>query len=275
MRGRVALLGLCLVLGTGAAPPRSSPREVLGEDPVRAAFGYPPAGPGGPYLILSGLVPLGWSRDGKFAYALEESSEAADCDSLEVRVQDLRDGSTLWHGAYGSQGENPEGTRPLDDHVEIQEPSAGPECRGEVREVWGKYREKWWGAWALLGIEPLVRPQFRRGTKGEGFTLRVRESTERTRNELDVEYPLERRVELETRAGTTVVYRDARKPEDLFAPLDLKVLGYLRSPYERRLAVVLGELRRGWEGHPYVVRLHVVGAQLPPERKGAARPGTR
>jgi hypothetical protein len=46
-------------------------------------------------------------------YQVGEETEAADCDSLEVRVQDLRDGSTLWHGAYGSQGENPEGTRPL------------------------------------------------------------------------------------------------------------------------------------------------------------------
>jgi hypothetical protein len=76
---------------------------------------------------------------------------------------------------------------------------------------------------------------------------------------------LERRVELETRAGTTVVYRDERKLDDLFAPLNLKVLGYLRSPYERRPVVVLGELRWGWED--------MVGAELHSESKGAARPG--
>jgi hypothetical protein len=52
------------------------------------------------------------------------------------------------------------------------------------------------------------------------------------------------------------------------------VLGFVRSPFERRMAVVLGEQRRGWEGFPYVVRLRVVGAELAPESKGAARPGT-
>jgi hypothetical protein len=278
--GTAVLLGLSLVLGADVAraqqPPRSPPREVLGEDPVRAAFGYPPAGPSGPYLILTGLVPLGWSRDGKFAYVLEEETEAADCNSLEVRVQDLRDGRTLWHGAYGSRGENPEGVRPLDEHVEVQQDSEGPECAGRVDKIWDKYRQKWFGAWAPLGIEPVGRPQFRRGAKGEGFSLRVRESAERARNEFDVEYPLERRVELETRSGTSVLYRDVRKPDDLFAPLDLKVLGFVRSPFERRrMAVVLGEMRRGWEGIPYVIQVHVVGAELPPERKGAAPPGVR
>ena len=256
-------------------PPRTAPREVLGEDPVRAAFDYPPASSSGPYLILSGLVPLGWSRDGKFAYALEEETEAADCDSFEVVVQDLRDGGTLWHGGYGSRDKNPEGQRPLDEHVEVQRSEEGPECEGEVGKVWDKYRQRWFAAWSPLGIEPLERAHYRRGTKGEGFTLHVRESAERARNGFDVEYPLERRIELVTRSGTTVLYRDVRKPDDYGAPLGLKVLGFVRSPFERRMAVVLGELLRGWEGFPYVVRLHVVGAELPPEPKGAARPVAR
>jgi hypothetical protein len=39
------LLGSTDVVGADKArqPPRAPPREVLGEDPVRAAFGYPPA----------------------------------------------------------------------------------------------------------------------------------------------------------------------------------------------------------------------------------------
>jgi hypothetical protein len=272
MRASTLLLMTGLLLGspdaTGAEkarqPPRSPPREVLGEDPVRAAFGYEPASSGGPHLIRSGLVPLGWSRDGKFAYAIEEETEAADCDSFEVLVQDLRDGGTHWHGAYGSRGENPDGQRPLDEHVEVQGPEEGPECDGQVRKVWDKYRQRWFEAFTPLGIEPLERARYRRGTKGEGFTLHVRESKERTRNEFDIEYPLERRVELVTRSGTTVLYRDVRKPNDHGAPMDLKVLGFVRSPFERRMAVVLGEHLRGWEGFPYVVRLRVVGAELPP-----------
>jgi hypothetical protein len=54
-----------------------------------------------------------------------------------------------------------------------------------------------------------------------------------------------------------------REPNDSGAPMELKVLGFLRSPFERRMAVVLGEQLRGWEGFPYVVRLRVVGAELP------------
>jgi hypothetical protein len=39
-------------------------------------------------------------------------------------------------------------------------------------------------------------------------------------------------------------------------------LGYLPSPLERRVAVVLYQDARGWEGPPNTIRLHVTGADL-------------
>jgi len=45
-------------------------------------------------------------------------------------------------------------------------------------------------------------------------------------------------------------------------PLDMKVMGYLRSPFEPRIAVILVEVSRGYEGPPHITHINVVGASL-------------
>jgi len=42
----------------------------------------------------------------------------------------------------------------------------------------------------------------------------------------------------------------------------VKVLGHLKSPYEPRVAVVLIEAWRGYEGPPHATNVKVVGASL-------------
>ena len=51
------------------------------------------------------------------------------------------------------------------------------------------------------------------------------------------------------------------KPEDA-TPLAVKVLGYLKSPFEPRIAVMLTEVYRGYEGPPHTTHIKIVGSSL-------------
>ena len=45
-------------------------------------------------------------------------------------------------------------------------------------------------------------------------------------------------------------------------PIYVGMLGYLRSPLEPRVAIILVEMYRGYEGPPHVGSVKIVGASL-------------
>ena len=45
-------------------------------------------------------------------------------------------------------------------------------------------------------------------------------------------------------------------------PLHVGLLGYVKSPFEQRIAVVLMKVIRGWEGPPHVGEVQIVGASV-------------
>jgi hypothetical protein len=62
------------------------------------------------------------------------------------------------------------------------------------------------------------------------------------------------------RKGKKTIFEKAYKTDEM--PLDLKVLGYLKSPFEPRVAVVLIDVWRGYEGPPHVTHMTVIGSSL-------------
>ena len=62
-------------------------------------------------LLPEGFYPIGWSRDGKFAYYAEPPDEACGCYFAELVIQDLRTDTVLWkfkndpEGRTNSKGE--------------------------------------------------------------------------------------------------------------------------------------------------------------------------
>ena len=48
-------------------------------------------------LYVDGFYPIGWSRDGKFAYYIEPVDEACGCYFAELIIQDLRTDKIVWH----------------------------------------------------------------------------------------------------------------------------------------------------------------------------------
>lgn len=44
--------------------------------------------------------------------------------------------------------------------------------------------------------------------------------------------------------------------------IDVQIAGYIRSPYEQRIAMVVCSVTRGWEGPPHPVDCSFIGCHL-------------
>ncbi|HUR97872.1 MAG TPA: hypothetical protein VMZ26_07335, partial [Pyrinomonadaceae bacterium] len=77
-----------------------SPRAVNLDPIVRKNFRsfYVRSYPGGPMqrLYADGFYPIGWSRDGKFAYYSEPVDEDCGCYFAELTILDLRTDKVVW-----------------------------------------------------------------------------------------------------------------------------------------------------------------------------------
>jgi hypothetical protein len=56
-------------------------------------------------LIREKIYPIGWSKDGKFAFVSEPADEACDCYYADFIIQDLRTDKILWTNHFeGTEG---------------------------------------------------------------------------------------------------------------------------------------------------------------------------
>ena len=100
---RAAILFLFVMSAaiSAAAQTNYSIPRVLNLDPtVRRTFKkfYVRAYPGGPIqgLLTELFYPIGWSRDGKFAYYSEPADEECGCYFAELAIVDMRTDKVLW-----------------------------------------------------------------------------------------------------------------------------------------------------------------------------------
>ena len=65
------------------------------------------------------------------------------------------------------------------------------------------------------------------------------------------------------RLGKKSLYMAEYKSDDMYvSPLDVAVAGVFKSPFENRVAVVMINVERGWEGPPHTVDIRIAGADL-------------
>ena len=55
-------------------------------------------------LLREKLYPIGWSKDGKFAYLTEPPDEACGCYFVSIFIVDLRTDKILWTEKYDNDG---------------------------------------------------------------------------------------------------------------------------------------------------------------------------
>lgn len=193
-------------------------------------------------LLIENFYPIGWSKDGKFAYLTEPPDEGCDCYFANLIIQDMRSDKPVW--MYNHRGEM-EKTETL-----------GTFWRAHRALFSRKLREHKIIANARF---TLLDSQF----DFNGDRLITQLTTEKEENsEYDgtLKHVLVQLVS--ERWGRKIIYEKRYKPEDYNPLLASQVFGVLRSPYEPRAAFILVEVNRGWEGPPHVTEVNIIGANL-------------
>lgn len=202
-------------------------------------------------LIIEEFFPIGWSKDGKFAYYVEPPDEACGCYFGQLFILDLKSDKVLWSFEYNG----------LDE--------VDPDRKGapkSINDLWRTNRKLFSDKLREHKIVPqgqFAFLSFPVNYKGDQLSpeLKIKEN----KNEETSYYSgvLQAQLQLVSkRNGRKTVFENTYgKPEDA-TPLDLKVLGYVKSPFEPRIAVMLIEVWRGYEGPPHTTRIKIVGSSL-------------
>jgi hypothetical protein len=201
-------------------------------------------------LHAEGFYPIGWSRDGKFAYYIEPVDEACGCYFAELVIQDLRTDKVLYH--FKNDWEK---------HVDAE----GAPIEDDIRKLWKRnetmFAEKLREHAIVQAPRFSLLPRTFRSV-GRSYTAKltaVRSSDPDGNRRV-------RRLNLELLSptlGKKSLYSKQYNGDDLWvSPLDSTVAGVFKSPHENRVAVVMLNVQRGWEGPPHTVDVRLAGADL-------------
>lgn len=193
-------------------------------------------------LMTEKFYPIGWSRDGKFAYLIEPVDEACGCYFANLYIQDLRTDKILWKNQY-------EGKEGADENL---------------KSHWRKNQKLFSTKLAQYGI-----------VAGKNFKLtdsplKVADDSVNVDFFSNVELIEDAfnskgnvSVKLASRQkGTKTVYEQKYDGTGSNGIMEIKLGGILLSPFETRTVVILVHTVRGWEGPPHITRLEIVGASL-------------
>ena len=194
-------------------------------------------------MIDAVFYPLGWSTDGKFAYAVEPPSEASDTYFLNIYIQDLVTDKILWKDEY--RGTSSSSTRSFAAYWAANEKTIDAQF-AKYSIVESKQTNLMAGPIPyendLLSYE--VQKQLA-GQPDFGNIAMV------TQYQVNVK---------STSRGSKVVHKETYKSP--MSVLDVDVIGYLQGSDPERAALLVGGVRRGWEGPPHVTWFKIIGTNL-------------
>jgi hypothetical protein len=208
---------------------------------------YDRNGIGGAFEIEN-LYLVGWSGDGKFAYYVEPVDEACGCYFGKLVIMDLKSDAVLWQFDYTSE-----------------DPAEGESKKPKsLAALWDANRKLFSGKLKENNIEP-QRPirvlsfpiTYRTDRVTTNFLIKRKSMSEEDRIYGDI---ADVRLHLVSRKNgkKTIFHREYSEAK----PLYVGIAGYLKSPLEPRVAIILIEIYRGYEGPPHVGAVTVVGASL-------------
>jgi hypothetical protein len=199
---------------------------------------------------IEGFYPIGWSKNGKFAYYLEPVDEACHCYFAKLFILDLKTDKTLWSFDYNSEF--------IDEAKKEGRPFT-------LATLWRANQKLFSEKLNEHGIEPQGRftlYSFPMRHKRDLLTAHLRTGEKSGLTEEDRLYGVINKVtlQLNSRRHGRKTILDSSYPEAM--PLYVGLVGHLKSPHEPRIALVLLEVLRGYEGPPHTARVRIVGADL-------------
>lgn len=195
-------------------------------------------------FLTASFYPIGWSRDGKFAYLIEPPDEACGCYFAEIVIQDMVNDKVVWSERYTSEL--------------LEDPDSE-----NLNTYWAANQKKFSTKLNEFGVIASSQFDLLGPTVGYGndvFTPAVKVNVE-TDNDLEVIGDVTVRLDSKRR-GSKLIHRDIYKKGEISGFRNAMIAGSLRSPFEARIAVVILEEHRGWEGPPNTTSIKVAGASL-------------
>lgn len=221
------------------------PRPLLLSDVVHRRFSSLLQGPSEMPIIDAVFYPLGWSPDGKLAYAIEPPDEAVGSYFLNVYIQDLVTDKILWQDKYQSPPESNEGYQSFAAYWMAKE--TGMKTRFDK-----------------LGIKPMQEGVLFGGAinyDNDQISYSVQKKLKAQPDFGNIAMVSDYQVQVTSAVrGSKTVHKETFKAP--LGVLDLDVIGYMRSGDPERVALLVGGVKRGWEGPPHVTWFKVIGANL-------------
>ena len=198
------------------------------------------------------FYPIGWSKDGKFAYYAEPATEECGCYIGKLVIQDLRTDKILWtHDFEGDQFDATED--------EIQPLNS-------IKTQW-KENQKLFSR-KLAQYKIVANAEFTVITSSinnSGDVLTPKLELDLKPSDNDLYYPSKKgsvvlRM-ISSKMGAKAIYKKSYRQTDGNNIRTLELLGLFKSPFEPRVAVILVEKLRGHEDFG-VTQIKIVGSHL-------------
>lgn len=213
---------------------------------------YFPRGERYPSLIPENFFPIGWSKDGKFAYYYEPVDEACGCYYGGLVIQDMRNDKVLWEFKYNQD----------DD----RDPQTGDmRGQGNIRQLWAKNKSLISKKLAEHNIVASRSVLLGKTFTAAGQTYTAKVAAKMGKNIEGDDEPVNYYTVTLTSpklGSKKVTTTEDHTKDDYWFMLDADVIGALKSPYEDRVAILALEVLRGYEGPPHTGEIRIAGADL-------------
>lgn len=195
-------------------------------------------------MIIERFYPVGFSKDGKFAYLVEPADEACGCYFADLIIQDLRTDKILWKKEYrGEEGSD----------------------NTKSEDFWRKNQKAFSAKLKQYGIVAGKDFALKTGSfdyEGDGILPKLEVALDTA----DLaSYKVKGKITLtlaSKRRGSKTLYERRYDLKESNSISGAEIGGMIVSPFETRAIVILIETHRGYEGPPDITRLKIVGADL-------------
>ena len=192
-------------------------------------------------FIYNNFYPLGYNNNGKIAYIKEFDTDPADMVKIETFIQDLISDKILWKDEYKVE----------DDLKNI-----------DIKSFWKERASKIEAKLKEYGIKPFRNAEFKPNFynyKNNYYSLSSK-SKSKFRKDWGMTFLERSTITLRaTNLGVKTIDSRSYKDEHILAR---KAIGFISLGNSERVAVVVANVHRGWEGPPHNLSYDIVGASL-------------
>lgn len=190
-------------------------------------------------FLVNSLYPIGWSKDGKFAYIVEPADEGSGFYLFELIVFDLVNNTVVWSW---KPKESEEG-----------------DLETTWKENYGLFKESL-NKFEIVGEKNYELKNGKTSYKGNEYQIVLETKTE-TEPDFGFDVVKEMKILIKSpEIGTKEIFN--HKEKDYSMVVGAYIPGYLLSPFDGRIVVICQMERWGYEGPPNVVFFELIGSDL-------------